>query len=317
MSNKYLITGFSGFVSWHFLEFLETTNIKADVYGVDISIPDFDISKYKVIKCTFKKIDLLHQADLHNVLTQFKPNYILHLASYSSVAYSWLNPFTSFTNNTNIFLNILEEVRISNIDCRILSIGSSEEYGNVNKDIIPLKEYYNLNPISPYAVARVSQEMLSKIYTDGFGLDIIMTRSFNHIGIKQKETFAIPSFSKQLNAIKSNMLNPELTVGDIDIVRDFVDVRDVVNAYFKLLENGKSGEVYNVCSGKGTSLKHIIEMMTEILKINVTTIVDEKKIRPNDNKIIIGCNQKIKNEISWNNEISIEQSLIDILNFYK
>ena len=317
MVKTYLITGFSGFVSWHFLEYLEIIQVKTKVVGIDVNVPNFDYSKFKYVKCEFKTVNLLDKKEVHSVLEKYKPNYILHLASYSSVAFSWENPYTSFTNNTNIFLNILEEVRLLNLDSKILSIGSSEEYGDVNIYDIPLKETSSLNPISPYAVARVSQEMLSKIYADGYGLNIIMTRSFNHIGIGQKENFVIPSFAKQLINIKNNKSDSILKVGDISIVRDFIDVRDVVNAYHKLFEYGKVGSVYNICSGKGNSLNQIILMMTKIIDIKVSIIVDEKIVRPNDNKIIIGCNEKLKTDTKWENKISIEQSLTDILNFYQ
>ena len=156
MLKKYLITGFSGFVSWHFLEYLENNKINAIITGIDVIEPNFNYKNYSYITCTFKKVDLLNQNDVKQVLQEVQPNYILHLASYSSVAYSWENPHTSYTNNTNIFLNILEEVRASKLQTKILSIGSSEEYGNVNPTDVPLKETHALNPISPYAVARVS-----------------------------------------------------------------------------------------------------------------------------------------------------------------
>ena len=317
MENKFFITGFSGFVSWHFLEYLEVNKIKANVFGLDNEIPNFNFENYKYIKCTFKKIDLLIQSDVQLILSNFKPNYLLHLASYSSVAYSWDFPNESFKNNTNIFLNILEAVRTLKIESRILSIGSSEEYGNISIKNLPLKETSPLNPISPYAVARVSQEMLSKIYYDGYGLDIIMTRSFNHIGNRQKETFVIPSFAKQLVGLKKNNTDPILNVGDISIIRDFIDVRDVVDAYFKLLHQGKSGEIYNVCSGKGMSLENVIKIMCDILNINITTIINNKFIRPNDNKIIIGCNDKLKKDTNWVPKYDLEQSLKEILNSYK
>lgn len=126
-----------------------------------------------------------------------------------------------------------------NLDCRILSIGSSEEYGNVQAKDMPLREDHALNPISPYAVARVSQEMLSKIYVDGYGMDIIMTRSFNHIGPGQKDLFVISSFAKQLVQLSGNKDDSKLVTGDISIVRDFVDVRDVVGAYYLLFKKVK------------------------------------------------------------------------------
>ena len=316
--DKFLVTGFSGFVCKHFLDYLEDNKIPAQVIGIDIHAPSFNIENFKYIKCDFQKLDLLNKAEVEKVVSEFKPNYVLHLASYSSVAFSWEKPVESFTNNTNIFLNLIETIRSLKLNCRILSIGSSEEYGNVNAVDLPLKETQVLKPISPYAVARVSQEMLSKIYADSYEMDIIMTRSFNHIGTHQKDFFVIPSFAKQLiNLKKTNSEIKELTTGDTSIVRDFVDVRDVVKAYYLLFKKGKKGEIYNICSGKGISLNEIISIIASILNISIIQKINPQLVRPNDNQIIIGSNEKIKTETGWSNAISIEQSLKDILEFYK
>lgn len=316
---KYLITGFSGFVSKHFIDFLEKNEIHADVLGVDINdeIP-FDFSNKTYVKCSFKKIDLLNKGSVERIIMDFNPNYVLHLASYSSVGMSWKLPVESFTNNTNIFLNLIDTIRLLGIRCRILSIGSSEEYGNAADGSSNLKEDHVLNPISPYAVARVSQEMLSKVYTDSYNMDIIMTRSFNHIGTHQKDIFVIPSFVKKMITLKENGNEiKELTTGDTTIVRDFVDVRDVVEAYYLLFKNGKKGEIYNICNGKGTSLNEVIQIISTILNIKVTQTTDPSLVRPNDNKIIIGCNDKIKKDTGWKNRYSLEDSLRDIVNYYQ
>ncbi len=314
--DKYLITGFSGFVSKHFLDYLERNKIAAEVKGIDVNTPDFEMHTFKHIKCTFQQVDLLNKEQVEAVISEFKPNYILHLASYSSVAFSWKNPVASFTNNTNIFLNLIESVRVADCKCRILSIGSSEEYGNVNEADLPLKEDQILKPLSPYAVARVSQEMLSKVYSDSFDLDIIMTRSFNHIGTGQKDIFVVPSFAKQLIQLKKeNGSKKELITGDTTIIRDFIDVKSVVEAYFLLFRKGKKGEIYNICSGNGSSLNDVIKTMTSILNISITHTIDSSLVRPNDNKVIIGSNDKIKKDTGWDNTITLEESLKEIIDY--
>lgn len=317
MMEKYLITGFSGFVSEHFLNYLNNQEVAVVVLGIDINHHEFDIHSFEYIRCSFEQADLLNKDVLDNIIFQFQPNYIMHLASYSSVAFSWKKPVVSFSNNTNIFLNLLEKVREMNLDCRILSIGSSEEYGNVQEAEMPLREEHSLNPISPYAVARVSQELLSKVYAHGFGMDIIMTRSFNHIGPGQHDLFVISSFAKQLVEASQKQNKGELVTGDTSVIRDFVDVRDVVRAYHSLLKNGKKGEVYNICGGVGTSLKEVICKMADILNIEITTRVDPKLIRPNDNRIIIGSSEKIYQDVGWQKRIPLEQSLKDIINYWE
>jgi GDP-4-dehydro-6-deoxy-D-mannose reductase len=314
---KYLITGFSGFVSYHFLNYLENLHADNSVLGVDINEPGFNINEYKHVKCTFDKINLLNKEQVDKIIYDYQPDYILHLASYSSVAYSWINPVESFVNNTNIFLNLVEQVRVLGLKCRILSVGSSEEYGKVDPDLLPLHEDLFANPLSPYAVARVSQEMLSKIYCNSLGADIIITRSFNHIGPHQSEVFVISSFAKKLVNIKhSNPCDRQMTVGNINIVRDFVDVRDVVKAYDLLLHSGRKGEVYNVCSGIGISLKQVLEQMMAILNLKVEPVVDENLVRPADNEIIIGSYDKIKKATGWEPRIKFNDSLADVINYW-
>jgi GDP-4-dehydro-6-deoxy-D-mannose reductase len=315
---KYLITGYSGFVSRHFLEYLDRNETHVSVKGLDVQEPEFQQSSFKNIRVTFEKTDLLDRDRVESIIFNFQPDYIVHLASYSSVAFSWKEPILSFRNNMNIYLNLLESIRKLNLSVRILSIGSSEEYGNVDEKALPLTEAHTPKPLSPYAVARVSQEMISKVYAEGYGLDIVMTRSFNHIGPFQRDIFVISSFARQLVEIqKSGGGNGELVTGDLSIVRDFTDVRDVVRAYDLLLKNGRSGEIYNVCSGKGMSLTEIIDIMAGILDLHIQTRVDEKLIRPNDNRIIIGSNEKIKREIGWEPEIPMRRSLEDVVAFWK
>ena len=310
---KYLITGFSGFVGKHFLSYIDSLNIPATVLGIDREPAKFEIAKFRNLNCSFRQADLLQSHQWEPIIEEFCPDYVVHLASFSSVAFSWKDPIGSFVNNTSIFLNLLEKVRKVNFKCRILSVGSSEEYGSCSLDRLPLSEDSPLNPISPYAVARVSQELLSRVYVDGYGCDIVMTRSFNHIGPEQLDSFVISSFAKQLLAIKRKIIEPILITGNISIVRDFVDVRDVVRAYDDLLKLGRSGEVYNICSGRGVSLKHVIEEMASILDVQVPYEIDPRLIRPNDNEAIIGSPRKIQAEIGWTPRISLNQSLRDIL----
>ena len=314
---KILITGMSGFVGWHFLNYLEDEKISAEILGIDHTT--FHPSRaFKSLEVSSADINLLEREKIKKILKEFRPDYILHLASFSSVAYSWQHPIESFQNNTNIFLNLVESVQESDIKTRILSVGSSEEYGNLSKKDLPVRETHSLNPLSPYAVARVSQEMLSRVFVSNYNSDIVMTRSFNHIGERQKDAFVVSSFARQLIEIKlGKHKEHQILTGDISIVRDFVDVRDVVAAYYKLLLTGKKGEMYNICSGTGTSLKDIILKMAKILNLDIKIIIDKNLLRPNDNKIIIGSNSKIKKETGWANKISLDTSLRDILSYWE
>lgn len=313
---KILVTGFSGFVSRHFLSFLEESSVDANVLGVGRSQPNFAIDGFRHVRCTFRHLDLLDKASVDDVIYTFQPEYILHLAAYSSVGFSWQRPVESFTNNTNILLNLLEQVRCLNLPCRILSVGSSEEYGNQLPEAYPLSEETLLRPVSPYAVARVSQEMLSSIYVKGYGLDIVMTRSFNHIGPFQRDVFVVPSLAKQLTAIRYKNAPRKLITGDRTVVRDFVDVRDVVRAYYALLIEGAVGEIYNVCSGRGVTIDDVIAIMQDELGVTAEVETDSRLVRPTDNRIVVGSNAKIRKAIDWEPRHELRDSLRNILDWW-
>lgn len=312
---RFLITGFSGFVGRHFLQYLYDKNETMEVFGIDIRKPVFDTSVYSDrLKISFKEVNLLDKESLKAVLESFRPQYILHLASFSSVAFSWQHPEESFVNNTNIFLNMTGILKELQLPCRVLSIGSSEEYGNVLPKHLPLKEDMQLQPVSPYAVARVSQEMLSKVFVDSYHLDIILTRSFNHIGPWQDERFVVPSFIRRiLNIRDAGLSEGTIETGDTTIIRDFVDVRDVVNAYYMLLTEGTPGEIYNICSGTEIALSDIIAQIADIVGVKVSTKVNPEYVRPNDNRVVVGSHEKITTELGWQPVIKWEQTLRDMV----
>ena len=313
---RMLITGFSGFVSRHFLNYLVENNLSYAVLGVDVNPPKFAMEDYApTLAMSFEQVNLLDKEAVEDMIATFRPDYILHLASFSSVAYSWQHPADCFMNNTSIFLNVTEALRKHDLcDCRLLSVGSSEEYGDVKKEELPLQEDMPLVPVNPYAVARVSQEMMAKVLADSFGMQIMLTRSFNHMGPFQDERFVIPSFVRRiLDIAESGAKSGEIETGDTSIVRDFVDVRDVVRAYYRLLLDGKTGEVYNICGEKGVSLAEVVDQIADIVGVSVTTRVNPDFVRPGDNQVVIGSAEKIRQDIGWTVEIPLRQTLMDMI----
>lgn len=302
---KYLITGIGGFVGRYFWEYLLEHEPEAQVLGLDM----MQVAPWTHPSFWYSQLNLMDAPALRGIIATYQPDYIVHLASISSVGQSWKAPSACFTNNTTIFLNLVEAVRAECPSARLLSIGSSEEYGNYPPEAMPLREEYELHPCNPYAVARVAQEMLSKLYAESYGLNIMMTRSFNHIGPRQKDVFVVPSFVKQLVEIKKNGGKGTMRVGNIDIVRDFLDVRDVVDAYYRILTQGAPGEVYNVCSGHGVRLGAILDIAAKILGIKPAVEIDTSLVRPMDNAIIIGDNSKCKNLLGWNSKIDINSTI--------
>jgi len=310
---KYLITGVSGFVAGHLIEAILKKDSQAEIIGIDLSEP-IDDAICRLIR--FIKVDLSIISGLIKCLEMMQPQFVIHLASSSSVAHSWRHPIETFKNNSVIFLNLLEAVKQVNSDIRILAVGSSEQYGVVSVERIPLKETEPSNPVSPYAVARVAQENMALVYARGFKLDIVATRSFNHFGPRQDSKFVLSSFAKQIAEIKKEKRDPVISVGDLNVIRDFSDVRDVVNAYFSLLDKGIAGEIYNVCSGRGKTIGDCLTQLIGIADIKCEIQKCEDLVRPVDNPVIVGDNAKIKKQTGWSPEISFENSLCDMYEYW-
>lgn len=307
-----LITGISGFVGGHFSRFFFNKYPGCEIHGISRSKPAWDLGvESDPVKdaIRFHQCDLLDSEKTKQIIGDIQPDYILHLASFSSVAQSWNEPVISFLNNTNAFLNVVEAVRINDYSPRILSVGSSEEYGVVTKDNIPLSEQQMPSPANPYAVARVSEEYLANIYVKGYNLDICCTRSFNHMGPGQSAHFVISSLARQFAEIVRNNKKPVIKIGDGSIIRDFVDIDDVVRAYDCILEKGKTGEVYNVCSGNGHPIREIVDRLSGLTGIRVTVEQTPDLLRPIDNPILIGNYAKLKRDTGWQPMCPFNKSL--------
>ena len=314
---SYLITGSSGFVAGHLIEHIFRNDDEAVITCMDLIEPDYSFLDEEMLSSiSFIKSDLLSINDLLKTLESAHPRFIIHLASFSSVAYSWQHPIESFINNSNIFLNLLEAVKAVDPCIRVLSVGSSEQYGIVTPEMLPLRETAPQNPVSPYAVARVAQEQMGSVFAHGFNLDIVNTRSFNHFGTRQNERFVLSGFARQAAEIKKGRQKPVIRAGDIRIIRDFVDVRDVVKAYLLLLSKGTSGEVYNVCSGTGRTIEECLNALIGIADIRCDIRKSDSLVRPVDNPVIVGDNGKINSRTGWSPEISFESGLTDLFEYW-
>lgn len=314
-----LITGISGFVGGHFTRFIQHKKPDYVIHGLSRSKPAWDFIENRdsiLDAITFHQCDLLDSKKINNIIGELQPDYILHLASFSSVSQSWREPLTSFLNNTNAFLNIVESVRIHNLNTKILSVGSSEEYGIVKENDLPLTEKKPVAPANPYAVARVSEEHLAQIYAKGYHLDICCTRSFNHIGPGQSDQFVVSSIAKQFAEIAINNKKPIIKIGEGSIIRDFIDIEDVIRAYNAILVKGVAGEVYNVCSGRGYSIKDIITSISELTRIPVIVEQNQNLLRPIDNPVLIGSYDKLRTSIGWKPDYPIEKSLETIYSYW-
>jgi GDP-4-dehydro-6-deoxy-D-mannose reductase len=312
---EYLITGCGGFVGSHYLDYLHNTGLTEEVVGIGTTAP---LNAPNDLRFSFIEINLLDAKKLGESIKKIRPRFCIHLASMSSVAASWVYPDKSFNNNTNIFLNLLEAVRHYSPETRILSVGSSEQYGEVSLQEESFMESDRLAPQSPYAVAKCSQEMIGQVYVESYELDIVMTRSFNHIGPRQSEHFAIAGFSRLFSQANNN--GDELLVlptGNIQVIRDFIDVRDVVSAYEAILRSAHPGAIYNVCSGRGVALANVITKLSEISGVRVEIETEPSRLRPSENNIVVGSHALLTNKLGWEPTIPLDQSLRDILKYWQ
>jgi len=304
-------------VGEHYTRYLLSKDPSVEIVGADIKPlrtgPGGDTQAGKV---TFYRGSFLDKKWVFDIIKRHKPDRVINLASYSSVAFSWENPSECFVNNTNIFLNIIDSVRELKSGAKVLSVGSSEEYGPVSEKDMPLEESMRTGPINPYAAARVAQENLSGVYAAGYGLDIVCTRSFNHVGPGQPDIFAVSSFARQVTEARLG-LRDKITCGNLGIVRDFIDVRDVVKAYDLLLEKGKKGEIYNVCSGEGYRLSEVLEMLKRKAGVDAPVEKNAALVRPADNPVIVGSCRKLESATGFKRKYDLSRSLDDILAYWK
>jgi len=316
---KILITGISGFVGGHFVQYLTTHHHDLEIHGISRSKPAWDFIPdlpELTDNSHFHQADLMDIPTIRSLIEEIQPEYIVHLAAQSSVAESWKNPVDSFLNNTNIFLNIIDTVRLNDFIARVLSVGSSEQYGIVSEKDLPLYEKSPQHPANPYAVARVAQEQLARIYAEGYGLDICCTRSFNHCGPGQSDRFVVSSIVRQFVQIAPGAREPVINIGNGAIIRDFIDVRDVVEVYYLLLTKGKRGEVYNICSGQGRSIQDIVTLLSDMLEIPVRIKQEQSQIRPIDNPRIVGSYTKIQRDLGWEPTIPFDQTLQSMYDYW-
>ena len=267
--------------------------------------------------CEIVNLDILFQDDIYNVLGKNRPNIIFHLAAQSSVGLSWKEPALTVDVNIKGTINLLEALRKFDYKPRVLLIGSGEEYGKIAEDKNPINEQTQINPANIYAVSKACQNMIGKIYSDTYDLDIVMVRAFNHIGPKQSESFVVSGFCKQAAEIEKGLRKPVIYTGDLNVKRDFSDVRDVVQAYISLAKNGEKGETYNVGSGKSVELSKILEIIAGASTVEIKSELDKTKRRPVDVSNIEADIEKIKNRTGWSPKIDIKTTIMDTLQFWR
>ncbi|MBP3250644.1 MAG: GDP-mannose 4,6-dehydratase [Ruminococcus sp.] len=268
--------------------------------------------------CAVYSLDIGDVSAIEGLLARVMPDVVFHLAAQSSVAVSWKKPALTAQVNVVGAVNVLEAVRLSQRpDTRLLLIGSGEEYGFIPKDACPLSEEEKLRPGNIYAATKVCQEMIGQIYSRSYGMDIVMTRSFNHTGPGQSPTFVVSEICRQIAAAEQPGAPAELLIGNTDAKRDFTDVRDVVRAYRLLAEKGVSGRVYNVGRGSAAAISEILETALSMSQVQIAVIRDPKRLRASDIPIIEPDVSLIFADTGWSAQISIEETVRDTLEWWR
>ena len=306
-----LITGIAGFAGSHLAEYLLSEGISVfGFYHPKHSISNIDhlIKNIQLIKC-----DVFGENDLAKKLQKINPDFIFHLAAFSSPAESYKNPKDTLENNIIGELNLLEGLVKIKSKAKILIVGSADEYGNNSKDL-PLDEKTPLAPISPYAVSKVAQDMLGLQFYIHYKLNIIRVRPFNHIGPRQSHKFVVSSFAQQIAYLERNR-GSTIKVGNLDTWRDFTDVRDMVRAYKLALDRGITGEVYNIGSGNCYKIEDILNILLSFSKVKIEIKKDKGLKRDIDIQRIVCNYSKFKNQTGWKPMIPLSKTLSDTIEY--
>lgn len=315
---RVLITGITGFAGSHLAEYILNHQPGAEIYGIRrwrsrIENIEHLLDRIHVLEC-----NLVDASSVKALIADVRPDKIFHLAAQSFVPSSWNAPAESLTTNILGQLNIFEALRESKLlDCWVQIACSSEEYGMVYPDELPIKETNPLRPLSPYAVSKVGQDYLAYQYYMSYGIKAVRTRGFNHTGPRRGEVFVCSNFSKQIVEIEKQKRPPVLYVGNLDAQRDFTDVRDMVRAYWMSLESCEPGDTYNICSGKAISIRHLLEMVMSQTTAKIEVKQDPARLRPSDVPLLRGDYSKFHQATGWTPEIPFEQTLADIMEYWR
>jgi GDP-4-dehydro-6-deoxy-D-mannose reductase len=317
---KVLITGADGFVASHMIDYLLAEEPNVEIHGTVRRLSDKRNIAHVLGQIHIHEMELTDHKSVLGVIESICPDKVFHMAAQTFVPTSWSAP--EDTLNTNIIgtLNVLEAVRsIHEKNYRGLFVaisGSSEEYGRVLPHECPIKEEQPLRPLSPYGVSKVAADKLGYQYAQSYGMNVLITRAFNMTGPRRAEAFVDSNFAKQIAEIELNDRTAVLH-GNLDAIRDFTDVRDTVRAYWMLSNRKWNGENVNVCSGNGHTMLEVLDVLTSMSVKTIVRQMDTARMRPSDVPLLIGDNTKVKMYTDWKPEYEWEESLGDLLEYWR
>lgn len=314
-----LITGITGFVGSHLAEYILANHPETEISGIKRWRSPKENIRHVIGKVKLYDGDLSDLGSLIRIFGEVKPDIIFHLAAQSFVPTSFNAPVDTLDCNVNGTCNLLEAVRILKLDPVIHICSSSEVYGQVLPDEVPIHENCPLRPVSPYAVSKVGEDMLGYMYWQAYKIRTLRTRMFTHSGPRRGEVFVDSFFALQIARIECGLQEPVLRVGNLDSVRTFADVRDTVRAYWLLTQKCAPGEVYNIGGDITMTIREMLDMLLKMTTYQgeIEVQVDPALIRPADVTLQIPCADKFKAATGWKTEIPYPQTLLDMLNYWR
>jgi GDP-4-dehydro-6-deoxy-D-mannose reductase len=294
LKKRLFVTGLSGFVGQHIQSYLASAD-----------------SSWQLLPAS-APYDLTRPDSLCDLWPQL-PDAVIHLAGQTFVPEAFRDPARTLDINLIGTLNLLQALKARGFTGTFLYVSSGDVYGQVAESALPITEQQPPCPRNPYAVSKLSAEFLSLQWGLSEHWPVLVARPFNHIGSGQKDSFVIASAARQIIRIRQGLQAPQLEVGDVDVSRDFLDVGDVIAAYFALLEKGTPGQVYNVCSGQEQSIRGLIMQLGELAEVDMQLVQDPARMRRADQRRVCGSHQRLARTTGWTPAISIQQSLRAIL----
>jgi len=313
---RVLVTGVTGFAGSHLVDYMLERG-DCEIVGIQRWRSRTENIEHFMDRIAMVECDLRDASSTRDTIEKVRPDWIFHLAAQSFVPTSWTAPTESLSTNIIGQVNLFEAVRKLGMKCRIQLACSSEEYGMVHADELPIRETNPLRPLSPYAVSKVGQDLLGYQYWMSWKLDCVRTRGFNHEGPRRGPVFVASDFAKQIADIEKGRKTPVISVGNLEARRDFTDVRDMVRAYWLALEKCEPGEVYNICTGRDWTIRALLDHLLSLTKAKIEIREDPARLRPSDVPVLLGDNTRFVKATGWQPTIPFEQTLRDMLEYWR
>ncbi len=260
------------------------------------------------------RVDLLNAADVREAIARTRPSAVVHCAGAPNVAHSWRDTLTPLSVNVLATHHLFDALYRAGTPCRVVVPCSATVYASSTS---ALTEHSPVAPSNPYAVSKLAQEQLSLRAAREDGVEVIVTRSFNHTGPRQSAAFAAPSMARQIAMIEKGLAEPVIKVGNLEAQRDFTDVRDMARAYVMLLKKGAPSNVYNVSSGVARVMRSVLDALAVRARVEVLIETDPALLRPSDTPMLLGDSTKLRQDTGWHPEIPFDQTLDDLLNYWR